>query len=317
MRLLVTGGLGYLGGRLVEYLRQKPEFSLRLLVRQVPPSLANWVQVMEVRLGDLTRPESLRGIGEGIDAVIHLAALNEVQCERDPIAALRVNVEGTLHLLEALGNSPRLLVFLSTFHVYGANGHGVVTEQTPLAPIHPYATTHAMAELHVGMVARQRRQGAVILRLSNSVGAPIRPGVDRWTLLVNDLCRQAVEQRRLVLRSSGLQVRDFVPMADVVRVFDFLFQQDLADVRTYNLGNSTSVSVLEVAQKVREIYARLYGQTLPIERPNPKPGETSRPLHFRCDPIRALGFTPHASLDDAIQETLQFCHRHFHPQSAG
>ena len=317
MKVLVTGGLGYLGGRLVEHLRQRPDCTLRLLVRRVPVELATWVEGLEVRYGDLTRPETLRGIGCGMDAVIHLAALNEVECARDPVAALRVNVEGTLHLLEALSPDLHQVIYVSTFHVYGANGHGVVSEETPLAPVHPYAATHAMAELYVGMYARQRRHGAAILRLSNAYGAPLASSVDRWSLVVNDLCRQAIEQRRLVLRSSGLQVRDFVGLADVVRAIELVLADAAMDVRTYNVGGLATHSALDVAQTVQRVYAELYGQTLTLERPQPQPGESKGSLNFRCEPMRALGFVPQVSLQEGVRETLQFCHQHFHFDTQG
>ena len=311
MKVLVTGGLGYIGGRLVEHLRQQTEYTLRLLVRRVPAELSTWIDGLEIWPGDLTQPETLRGIGDDVDAVIHLAALNEVECVREPVAALRVNVEGTLHLLEALNPDLRQFIYLSTFHVYGANGHGMVTEKTPLAAVHPYAATHAMAELYVSMYARQRRHGATIVRLSNAYGAPLYSGVNRWTLVVNDLCRQAIERRRLVLRSSGLQVRDFIALSDVVRAIELLLTNRDRDVRICNLGGMATHSILDVAQTVQKIYAELYGQALPLERPQPPPGKSRGSLHFECKSMQTLGFMPQVSLEEGVREMLQFCHHHF------
>ena len=117
MKILITGALGYMGGRLVAYLRGLSDFNLRLFVPQVPRELAEWVTGLDVREGDLTRPETLEGICDGVDKVIHLAAIQEVDCARDPVSALRVNVGGTLHLMRALAPSVTQIIFMSTFHV--------------------------------------------------------------------------------------------------------------------------------------------------------------------------------------------------------
>ncbi|KGF73217.1 hypothetical protein DO97_01565 [Neosynechococcus sphagnicola sy1] len=314
MKVLITGALGYIGGQLVEQLRQRSDCQLRLLVRRDPLELQAWVSGLEVWQGDLTQPQTLRGIGDGIDRVIHLAALDAPSCQRDPVAALRVNVEGTLNLWAAVGSAPAQLIYLSTFHVYGANGRDRVTEETPLAPIHPYGSTHGMAELYTTMYARQRQQGATILRLSNSYGPPLTPDVNCWTIVINDLCRQAIAQQRLVLRSSGLQVRDFIALRDVVAAIEQVMRQPAPEIQTLNLGGLKTYSILEVAQAVQGIYQTDYGRHLPLERPQPLPQETPGSLDFRCDRLQAWGWRPHISLTDNIRQTLRFCQQHFSPR---
>ncbi len=312
MKILITGALGFLGGQLVAHLRQQTDWQLRLLVRRVPPELADWVQGLDLWKGDLTQPETLRGLGDGITGVVHLAALDSGTCKADPVAAQRVNTEGTLHLLRALeGAALQQFVYVSTFHVYGANKRDRVTESTPVAPVHPYATSHAMAELLVGEYARQRRQGATILRLANSCGPPLYPGAHCWQLVVNDLCRQAVEQQKLVLRSSGLPVRNFVALPDVVRALTWLLARDTGEVEVLNLGGDRSTRILDVAQAVQTVYQEQFGGALPLERPDPRPGETTPQLDYRSDAIRALGFVPQVSLTETLRATLAYCQQQF------
>lgn len=313
MKVLITGGLGYLGGRVVEHLRHQNQHELRLLVRRVPEGMGSWLDGAELWQGDLTQPETLRGIGDGVEALVHLAALNEVACSRDPVAALRVNVEGTLNLFESLGTGLHSAVYVSTFHVYGANGRGVVTEHTPPSPVHPYAVTHLMAEQYVGMYARTKGFNAAIVRLSNGYGAPVHPSVDRWTLLVNNLCREAVEKQRLTLRSSGLQTRDFVALQDAAQAIGLVLAKSSRGVSTYNVGGLTTHTVLEVARAVQQAYEAMRGVPIPLEHPETKPGEVAEPLDFRCEPLRALGYEPQGDLSKGVRETLEFCFRHFSP----
>lgn len=322
MRVLITGGLGYIGGRLANYLRShnnsnnsnnlsaKP-YPLRLLVRRVPPELEKWVEGLEIWKGDLTQPETLAGIGQDIDTVVHLAALDAPHCAADPNAALRVNVEGTLNLLEALQGQIQHFIYYSTFHVYGQNGRDRVTEETPIAPVHPYAATHAMAELYATMYARRNSYGATIIRSANSFGAPLYSGANCWTIVLNDLARQAVTQQRLVLKSAGLQVRNFVPLPDALRAIELILQRNCAEVEVYNLAGNASYSIYEAAQLVQKVYFEDFGQMLPIERPEAKYGESRGSLDYRCDRLNALGFQQKMTLADNIRQILQFCQEEF------
>ncbi|MDB9311688.1 NAD(P)-dependent oxidoreductase [Spirulina sp. CS-785/01] len=310
-KILITGGLGYVGGRLAAYLRQFPHYKLRLLVRRIPTELQDWVEGLEIWQGDLTQPETLQGVGDNIDGVVHLAALDAPTCTTHPTEALRVNVEGTLNLLEALQGEIEHFLYYSTFHVYGRNAQGRVTEDTPLAPIHPYAATHAMAELYAGMYARRQGFGASIIRSANSFGAPLYTGANCWTIVFNDLCYQAVTQQRLQLKSAGLQVRNFIPLPESLRVVELLLRTNLQSVEVYNLGGEQSYSILEAAELVQKVYFEDFGQMLPIERPEPQKGEQRGVLDYRCDRLKALGFQQQMSLSENIRQTLQFCQEHF------
>ncbi len=313
MKVLITGALGYMGGRLVSYLRDLPDFNLRLFVPQVPRELAEWVTGLDVREGDLTRPETLEGICDGVDKVIHLAAIQEVDCARDPVAAIRVNVEGTLHLMQALAPSVTQIIFMSTFHVYGSRAKGRVVEETPLAPAHPYAASKAMAEMVVTMHARQHNLGAVVLRASNGFGAPLYPGVDRWELVVNDLCRQAITNGRITIRASS-QERDFVALTDIVEAICLVLTSPLDGVEVFNVGSQVTLTVLEVAQQVQAVYQELYGKYLPLEHPPVSSQQNPPSLEFCIDRLRTLGYVPRGSVREGIRDTLRLCEAFRPPQ---
>lgn len=313
MRVLITGALGYLGGRVVAYLRGWREYDLRLFVPHVPKELAEWVDGLDVREGDLTRPETLRGICDGMDKVVHLAAMNEVDCARDPVGALRVNVEGTLHLLRSLAPSVTQIVYMSTFHVYGARAQGRVSEDTPLAPVHTYAATKAMGEMVVTSHARQHNLRAAILRASNGFGAPIYPGVDRWTLVVNDLCRQAMAKGRIAIR-TGMQVRNFVALTDIAEAIRLILTSPLDGVEVFNVGSREAVTILGLAEQVQAVYQELYGKYLPLEHPPAVPQQISPPLDFCFDRLCALGYVPTGVLREGIRETLRLCEAFRPPQ---
>lgn len=309
--VLVTGAGGYLGGRLVAHLRGNESIAVRSGSRRAPEGSTDVVSI-----GQLDDVEQLRASCAGVSSIIHLAALNEIDSEREPERAVEVNVNGTVRLLAAAKLAgARRFVFLSTAHVYGAPLEGRIDEQRVTRPVHPYAITHRAAEDFVAAAGRGAAIETISLRLSNAVGAPASPEVQRWTLLVNDLCRQVVTTGKLALRSSGIARRDFIAMTDACRAIEhvLLLPADSLPRGPLNLGGAQSLRVIDIVEMVAERAAAVLGIRPPIERPAPAPGETSADLDYRIDLLRATGFEPSGSLPDEIDETLKLCAAAFAP----
>lgn len=304
--VLVTGAGGYLGGRLVAHLDRDPAFAVRRGSRVAAEGASH-----AVSMGQLDDPSALRAACRGVATVVHLAALNEIDSARDPERAVDVNVNGTVRLLAAaMAEGVRRFVFLSTAHVYGAPLEGRIDERQVTRPVHPYAITHRAAEDFVA-AARSGGLETVILRLSNAVGAPANERVERWTLLVNDLCRQAATVGKMTLRSSGLARRDFIPMTDACSAIAHFIRLPGARLPAgpVNLGRGESLMVIDVVEMIADRAAVVLGTTPAIERPEPAPGEESPDLLYSIATLRGAGFQPTASLQDEIDDTLRFCAR--------
>lgn len=310
--ILITGGLGYVGGRIARALIERGE-SLVLMGRRDPALAPAWTRPARMVQADLADPDfDLSGVCAGIDTVLHLAALNEIDCARDPVAALDVNGIGSLRLLRASEQAGcRRFVYFSTAHVYGAPLAGRLDETTLARPQHPYAITHRVAEDFVLAAHDRKALQGLVLRLSNGIGAPADAGADRWTLLGNDLCRQAVRDRRMVLRSSGLQPRDFIGLSEVARAIGhFLDTPDWGD-GLFNLGLGRSALVLDMVSLIAERCQEVLGFTPAIDKPAPMPGEVAPVLDYRVDKLAATGFTPRDVLTQEIDATLCFCAKAF------
>jgi UDP-glucose 4-epimerase len=207
---------------------------------------------------------------------------------------------------------------MSTAHVYGAPLQGRIDERTLPRAQHPYAITHKVAEDFVLAAHDQGRIEGVVLRLSNGFGAPAHAGIDRWTLLVNDLCRQAVVSGCLRLKSAGLQRRDFVTLQDVggAVVHCLALRKVALGDGLFNLGGDCTLRIIDMAQQVSERWEVMTGTGLPLERPEPSPGEilneaSVEPLVFSCAKLQATGFALLSARDAEIDATLQLCLRAF------
>jgi UDP-glucose 4-epimerase len=241
--------------------------------------------------------------------VVHLASINENVCAADPLRALNVNGTGTLRtLLAAIKAGAGRFIYLSTAHVYGSPLTGTISEATLPRPVHPYAISHRVAEDFV-LAARARGDiEGIVLRLSNGFGAPERAEVDRWTLLVNDLCRQAATTKRMVMRSAGDDSRDFITLEDTARAvahFLALDQTALGD-GLFNVGSGHSMQVRAVVDLIAQRCDAMLGFRPEIVRPAPHVAAPP-PLDYRIDKLRASGFAPTADMRSEIDATLQLC----------
>jgi UDP-glucose 4-epimerase len=311
-RVLITGGLGYVGGRIAQHLAADSSLSLRLTSRSAGASKPSWLSNGEVVLWDVAQNGS--DICASVDTVVHLAALNEIDCGQDACAALGVNGMGTLRLLQAAhAAGVRRFIYLSTAHVYGAPLVGYISEQTVPRPIHPYAITHKVAEDFVLAAHDQGKIEGIVLRLSNGFGAPIAAEVNRWTLLVNDLCRQAVSMGKLVLRSNGLQQRDFITLQDAARCVEHFIALPKADCGDglFNLGGECSCSVYELTQLVAARCQAIFGFMPLIERVEPQPGDQSVALDYSIVKLRTTSFSLQKRFEDEIDATLRLCQQAF------
>lgn len=308
--ILITGVMGYLGGRIAQNLAECSEHTLRFASRNPGSNLPVWLARGVFVPLDLENIESCESACQGVDTVIHLAALNENECARDPITAAIVNGVGTWRLVQAaIHQKVKKIIFFSTAHVYRQPLAGVITEETVTRPAHPYASSHLFGEAAVLEAHDKEQIIGMVLRLSNGVGSPVRMEVNRWTLLVNDLCRQAVVERRLTLRSSGLSVRDFIPISDIglgVRHCIGMERAACGD-GLFNLGSGESMSVFDMAGLIAQRCEKVLGFRPLINRHEPVAGERVLSLNYQIDKFRATGFCPAGKLEDEIDATLRLC----------
>lgn len=310
-KILITGGFGYVGGRLAKYLQSHHAVVVSSRKQPTAEQLERHGQPEFVLHDHLLQTG---GFPEGLDAVIHLAALNERDVLVSPSEAIKVNIDQTRIILEqAIASGVQQFIFFSTAHVYGSPLHGEIDETVLPVPVHPYAITHRAAEDYVLAAQAQGRILSTVIRLSNSFGAPVDPAVNRWTLLVNDLCRQAVTHQKLLLASNGCQYRDFVCLADVQAAMEHILEKREHSPITgiFNLGSGISMPVLEMAELIAENYGKLYGQTIPVHIPDGATQTNEPSLQFSIARLQSTGWAVKNDFRQELQEMLLFCKQNF------
>jgi UDP-glucose 4-epimerase len=313
--VLITGGLGYLGGRIALALAANKNYVIRLGAHRVKPVLPEWAKSngFSIVCSNVLLDKPLAAACQGVDYIIHLAALNEIDCLANPQKALQVNSLGTLKLISAAERAKvKRIIYFSTIHVYGSPLFGRITEKTLPRPVHPYAITHRVAEDFVIAAHENKSLTGIVVRLSNGFGAPADPSIKRWTLVINDLCYQAVTQRKLVLKSSGLQNRDFITLTDIARATEHFLSMptDICDDCIFNLGGESSIKIIDLAEIISRRCVKVLGYLPPIIRPQLHGNEPSAKIEYRIDKLKSTGFSLKANFHEEIDASLRFCKRY-------
>lgn len=304
------GASGYIGGRLVGVLQERG-WDVHGVVRESAPRLA--IEQTVCDLADTQSAETLVAACEGADSVIHLAGENEVLAADRPAQALASTVVATETVAEACARTGvRRMLYMSTVHVYGERiVPGVeLVEDIRVEPRTAYAISRLASE-HLAASLSASSYELVVLRLTNSVGAPDHPSVDRWMLVTNDLCREAALTGRLTLRSSGTQWRDFVALSDVCSAVELAARarEPALPPGTYNLGSGRSITVRELAGMIQDAFEKETGTRPDLDAPQPE-SEPPGPYHVCVKRAARHGLRLQTPLEAAIAETARFCLQH-------
>lgn len=308
MKTLVVGGFGFIGARIAVALHSAGH-SVVLGTRS-KRAVPDWLPQAAVQVLDWDSRSALQEACTGIDAVVHAAGMNAGQCASDPVAALQVNGVATARLVEAAASaSVSRFFYFSTAHVYSSPLVGEIDELSCPSNVHPYASSHRAGEYALLHALSRSRLAGCVLRLSNGFGPPISTEADCWMLLVNDLCRQAATTGKLVLQSSGAQMRDFVPLTNVCEGVVELLKLPVRSLPpVLNVGSGNSLSVLAMAHLVQERCTAILGVTPSIEVG--KRAEAAHPLRFTSLHEGLLGVAV-ANPVPEVDQLLAFCRSHF------
>jgi len=306
--ILIVGGLGYLGGRVTKYFSDN-DYSIRIATRKsendFPINIPRNTSVMQLDYGS---EEQLNEAMEGIDTLIHLAGPDAHTNFEDPNVLIKKHVDLTRRLfLSAQRNNVKHFLYFSTIHVYGYNLVGTVTEKTKTLPIYPFAIAHLEAEKIVNRP--QKEILTTIIRCSNTFGAPYFKNEKCWELVVNDLCKSAFHNGKLIINSSGQSYRNFIAAEDVTRAIHYLLEIKNGGRVThiFNLGSSNTIRIIDIAKNIQKALKDGFDYDCPIIKNKPSK-EMNKPNHFilSTEKIKRLGFISKLG-DDEIFSLLNHC----------
>jgi dTDP-glucose 4,6-dehydratase len=315
MKILVTGGCGFIGSNFIHYfLKSYPHDSLinmdKLTYAGNLENLSDLSPASHYRFikGDIAEPAQIEAvINEGLDAIVNFAAESHVDRSiESPDAFMKTNVFGTFVLLEAIRKAfPRQrvrLLHVSTDEVYGSLGEsGAFVEETPLAPNSPYSASKAAADVLARAYHRTYELPILVTRCSNNYGPYQFP-----EKLIPLMISNGMEDRELPIYGDGLQVRDWIYVEDHCRALDAVLRHG-REGEVYNVGGQSEKTNLAVA---RAILGRLEKPDSLIQFVRDRPGHDRRYAIDFFKIRRELGWEPSFSFEEGMDLTVDWYRTH-------
>lgn len=305
MRLLVTGGAGFIGSNFIHLvLAERPEWEIvnldKLTYAGNPANLKDVEGDPRYRFikGDICDEAAVADAIQGCDSVVNFAAETHVDRSiMDPMAFLRTDITGTFTLLEVVraGKAKRLLQ-VSTDEVYGSIPEGAADETWPLKPSSPYAASKAGADLLALSYWTTYQTDIVITRGANNIG-PYQYPEKVLPLFVTN----ALEDTPLPLYGDGLQVRDYTYVEDHCRGILLVLEKGKSG-EVYNIGAGNEMPNIEMA---RFLLATLGRHESLIKHVKDRPGHDRR-YAINSAKLRALGWQPRYNAMQALRATARW-----------
>lgn len=292
MKVLVTGGAGYVGSTLVSHLLKRGYEvtvfdNLMFGGDQLLPFFAspNFYFV----LGDIRDPKLVKQHTQDKDIIIHLAAIvGYPACRKDPDLAKTVNIDGTQNLLDAIND--QLIIYASTGSNYGSVD-SICTETTPLNPLSLYGQTKTLAESMIMELPK-----SVVLRFATAFGLSPRLRLD---LLINDFTYKCLSQGYLVVYEKEFK-RTFIHVSDMAKAIMLAIDQPAMAGNVYNVGdNNMNYTKKEICDMIS---ARTGAY---IHYADVGEDADKRNYEVSYSKINALGFKTEITVEEGIEELIR------------
>jgi len=276
VKVVITGGAGFIGSNLAKALGQRSDVSDIVVIDDFSFGFRHNLNIApRARLleGTILDDDLLDQAFEGATSVVHLAARSSVpRSIAHPVAAHEVNATGTVKVLEAArrAGNPQVIV-ASSSSVYGATDVLPKHEGLPTRPISPYAASKLATEAYTLAWGHSYGLPVLAMRFFNVFG-PLQPPLHTYAAVIPSFIHAAMEGRPLPLHGDGSQSRDFTYVESLVRVLVDAIVRQVSHLDPVNAAFGTNVSLLEVIHELEHIL----GRTLEIERHPTRVGDVKR-----------------------------------------
>jgi UDP-glucose 4-epimerase len=315
-RVLITGGLGFIGSNLARRLVDAGAEVLLVdsMIPEYGGNVANIAGIEDdvtVNIADIRDVHSLPYLVGDCEVIFSLAGqTSHLDSMADPYTDLEINCRAQLSLLEAcrLANPDARIVFASTRQIYGRPEYLPVDERHPIHPVDVNGINKTAGEWYHLLYGQMYGIPVCVLRLTNTYGPRMRVKDARQTFLGYWL-RQIVAGEEIAVFGDGLQKRDFNYVDDAVDAFLLAATRDEALGKTYNLGDSEVVSLLDLAGKLVELNGGGSFKVVPF--PDDRKAIDIGDYYGDFSRIKDdLGWQPRVGLDEGLRRSIDFFREH-------
>jgi len=304
-KFLVTGGAGFIGSNLCDSLLELGH-EVRVFDNLATGSLANLAHIkssIEFIEGDLRDPAALAGAVEGVDNVVHLAALGSVpRSVADPVTTHDVNATGTLNVLCAARKAGvKRVVYASSSSAYGDTPVLPKQEDMPASPQSPYAVAKLTGEQYCRVFHRVYGLETVSLRYFNVYGRRQSPD-SQYAAVIPLFVSSLMRGESPVINGDGEQTRDFTYVDDCNQANIKASLAEAGAGEVFNVGTGARISINSLFEKIRDIL----GSSVEAEHRDPRAGDVRDSLSDTTRISEAVGYAPEYNIDTGLAETVRW-----------
>jgi UDP-glucose 4-epimerase len=300
MKILVTGGAGFIGSHIVEHFQGRAEIRVLDNLRSGSRHNLTGFEHEFIEASILDR-DAVRRAMNGVDFVFHLAAMVSVpESMLNPVACNEINTSGTLVVLEEAARAKvKKLVFSSSAAIYGDNPTVPKIETMLPEPKSPYAISKLDGEFYCRMFSDERQLPTACLRYFNVFGPRQNPK-SQYAAAVPIFIDHALKGQTLTIYGDGERTRDFVFVKDIVAANVFFVMESKA-TGVFNVACGKQITINELAK----VICRLTGAHAKIQHAPERLGDVKHSL-ASIDKIREAGFTPKENFENSLKNTMHF-----------
>jgi len=300
MRVLITGGAGFIGRHITEYFQDRAEVRVLDNLRSGLKSNLSGLKC-ELIVGSILDCDLVREAVRGVDFVFHLAAMVSVPGSvENPIEYAEINARGAAIVLEEAARAKaKRLIFSSSAAIYGDNPAIPQTENMPAEPKNPYATSKYEGERHCCSFTDEGRLPTVSLRYFNVFG-PYQHPRSEYTAVVSAFIEKAIRNEPITIFGDGRQTRDLIYVRDVVAANAFFALQS-QETGIFNVACGKQITIADLALTT----CKLTNSSSTIEYREERPGDVKHSV-ASVDKIQKAGFRPVCDLTGGLRATIEF-----------
>ena len=306
MKVLVTGGAGFIGSNLVKRLSSEPDIKVRViddLSTGIMSNLESCINKIEFVEGNILDERNVDKICRDVDVIFHLAAKISVEDSiNNPIPTNLVNINGTLNLLNsAKEHKIKRFIFSSSAAVYGCTDLVPVEEISNANPESPYALQKYTGEKYCKYFSEFHGLNTICLRYFNAYG-PNQQENGGYAGVIYKFIKSVLEEKAVSIEGDGTQTRDFVFVDDIVQANMLSLRSNLMSNSVYNVGTAHETSVNALFNTIKNIV----GNNTKASNTDKRPGDIKRSCANISLITKELGYKPTHSLEEGLKKTVNW-----------
>lgn len=308
MHIVITGGSGYLAGRIIENILHSSDHEISVISQKKSSFFIN----PRVKHSSWNESDKINNTFSSADVILHTAGFNASASSKNPDKAIDFARKSTKRIIKAMKSSANSnLIFFSTAHIYRSPLIGEINEDTIPENNHPYALSNLVGESLVENFNMSTNNKGLILRIGNCFGLPANESSNCWDLVINGMCKSAIVNKKINVLGPSNQVRNFVPMKTFLQKLQLVIENESIGKSSHilNIAYMKSFALSEIAELIQTRCSELFNFMPKINYEKPKDDLLN--LNYQSKYIQTLNKEDDhflEEIDEMLTSLYENCH---------